>query len=73
MLVPPETPSTPAAEPEIAAPQAVALPAYQPSLEAIRELAFLYWEARGCQGAPPEEDWLRAERELRMSTATVTA
>jgi hypothetical protein len=27
-------------------------------------LAYLYWEARGCQGGSPEEDWLRAEREL---------
>ena len=71
--VPPETPSTSAAEPEIAAPQAVAPPEYQPSVEAIRELAFLYWEARGGQGGSPEEDWLRAERELRMGTATVTA
>lgn len=67
--VTPETPSTSAAEPEIAAPHAVAIPVYQPSLEAIRELAFLYWEARGCQGGSPEEDWLRAERELRMGAA----
>jgi hypothetical protein len=38
-----------------------------PELEiaAIAQLAYLYWEARGCQGGSPDEDWLRAERELR--------
>ena len=33
--------------------------------EAIAQLAYLYWEARGCQGGSPDEDWLRAEQELR--------
>jgi hypothetical protein len=32
--------------------------------EAIAVLAYSYWEARGCQGGSPEEDWLRAEQEL---------
>jgi hypothetical protein len=73
-VVPPETPSTSAAEPEIAAPPAVAaIPVYQPSSEAIAELAFLYWEARGYQGGSPEEDWLRAEQELRTRTATAVS
>jgi hypothetical protein len=36
-----------------------------PSLDAIARLAYSYWEARGCQGGSPEEDWLRAEQELR--------
>jgi hypothetical protein len=71
--VTPETPSTSAAGPEIAAPQVAAVaPLYQPTGEHIRELAFLYWEARGRQGGSPEEDWLRAEQELRMRSA-VTA
>ncbi len=35
-----------------------------PSREGIALLAYSYWEARGCQGGCPEEDWLRAEREL---------
>jgi len=70
---PPETPST-SAEPEIATPQvAAANSAYQPGLDDIRELAFLYWEARGCQGGSPEEDWLRAERELRMRNIAASA
>lgn len=71
-VVLPETPST-SAEPENAASQAVAAPVYQPSREKIAQLAFRYWESRGCQGGSPEEDWLRAERELRMRTAAVTA
>lgn len=31
----------------------------------IAELAYSYWEARGYQGGSPEEDWLRAEQQLR--------
>jgi hypothetical protein len=41
---------------------AVAVAAVSP--DQIAKLAYLYWEARGCQGGAPEEDWLRAEREL---------
>jgi hypothetical protein len=36
-----------------------------PSHEDIAALAYSYWEARGFQGGSPEEDWLRAEQELR--------
>ncbi len=35
-----------------------------PSREDIASLAYFYWEARGCQGGSPEDDWIRAEREL---------
>jgi len=35
-----------------------------PTFDAIAHLAYSYWEARGYQGGSPEEDWLRAEREL---------
>jgi len=35
------------------------------SFDDIAQLAYSYWEARGYQGGSPEEDWLRAERELR--------
>ena len=31
----------------------------------IAKLAFSYWEARGSQGGSPEEDWARAEQEIR--------
>jgi hypothetical protein len=36
----------------------------EPTREDIARLAYSYWEARGCQGGSPEEDWTRAEREL---------
>jgi len=36
-----------------------------PSHEEIAALAYSYWKARGGQGGSPEEDWLRAERQLR--------
>jgi hypothetical protein len=72
--------STPAAQPEIAEPQAIAaepvilaapqavadVTAYEPSRDEIAQQAYLYWEARGCQGGSCEEDWLRAEQELRL-------
>jgi hypothetical protein len=38
---------------------------YAPTQSAIAELAYSYWEARGCQGGSAWEDWFRAERELR--------
>ncbi len=33
--------------------------------EQIALLAYSFWEARGRQGGSPEEDWYRAEREVR--------
>lgn len=35
--------------------------------ERIALLAYSYWEARGRQGGSPEDDWLRAEREVLSS------
>jgi sugar/nucleoside kinase (ribokinase family) len=32
----------------------------------IARLAYQYWQERGCPDGSPEEDWLRAERELGM-------
>ena len=40
-----------------------------PTQEQIACLAYSYWEARGYQGGSPEEDWLRAERELADASA----
>ena len=37
--------------------------------DAVARLAYSYWEARGFVGGSPEEDWLRAERELRENHA----
>ena len=36
-----------------------------PSQDDIAVLAYSYWEARGIRGGSPEEDWLRAEQEMR--------
>ena len=44
-----------------------------PSHAEIAVLAYSYWEARGCQGGSPEEDWFRAERELHSRQTTEKA
>ena len=57
---------------------AAAAPAMQPSEELdtttqelthedIALLAYSYWQARGCPEGSPEEDWFRAESELKMT------
>ncbi len=58
------TPATSVAEP-------LAAPAYQPTHEDVAALAYSYWVARGYRGGTPEEDWLRAERELGIAAAAV--
>jgi len=35
----------------------------------IARLAYDYWEARGRNGGSPEEDWFRAEGELKARRA----
>jgi hypothetical protein len=40
-----------------------------PSNDEIAALAYSFWEARGYQGGSQEEDWLRAEEELRKRHA----
>jgi hypothetical protein len=40
--------------------------------EEIARLAYSYWEARGCEGGSPEEDWVRAEQGLRARQAAGT-
>ena len=37
--------------------------------ESIARLAYAYWQARAGQDGSPEEDWLRAEREIRRLIA----
>ena len=61
----------PASEPAEIALQTRAVTAPEPTHGEIAALAYCYWEARGCQGGSPEEDWLRAELELRSSAATM--
>jgi len=48
-----------------ATPVAAASPDSIIATEDIATLAFSYWESRGYQGGSPEEDWHRAESELR--------
>jgi hypothetical protein len=36
-------------------------------LKTIAELAYTYWEDRGRPWGSPEEDWLRAEAQLKRS------
>ena len=31
----------------------------------VAALAYEFWQARGCPDGSPEEDWFRAERELK--------
>jgi hypothetical protein len=37
--------------------------------EAIARVAYFCWEARGCPSDSPDEDWFRAEAELRSRLA----
>ena len=37
--------------------------------EQIARLAYSYWEGRGFQGGSPEEDWYRAEADIRSRSA----
>ena len=72
---PAQTVETPAAEPATAMPMAVAAvepvePMVKLSPEAVAALAYSYWQARGTAGGSPEEDWLRAEQELRVMSAS---
>ena len=53
------------ATPVVAAPAAS-----EPSREEIARLAYTLWTDRGCQGGSPEEDWMRAEQQLRASAVT---
>ena len=45
----------------------------EPSREEIAALAYSFWEARGCHGGSPEEDWIRAEEQLRTRASVATA
>jgi hypothetical protein len=39
--------------------------AVNPDYSEIARLAYLHWLDRGCPNGSPEEDWARAERDLR--------
>ena len=57
-LAPELAPVTPASVPAVARDQ-------------IATLAYQYWKERGCPDGSPQEDWLRAERELRTLAGEV--
>lgn len=63
-----ENPATPAREPETPARVEAVVTERELSHEEIARLAYSLWEARGCQGGSPDEDWIRAEQELRLRT-----
>ena len=54
-------------------PEPLAATPYEPVREEVARLAYSYWEARGCQGGCPEEDWMHAEQELRGRGAAAIA
>jgi len=64
------TPEPAAAEPALAvSAPTLSVIATEPSHEEVARLAHSYWVGRGCQGGSSEEDWLRAEREIRLAAA----
>jgi hypothetical protein len=67
-----EATPAPAIEPAASAVEAP-VPAPAPSYDDIANLAYSYWEARGYHGGSPDEDWLRAEQELRTRAAAAIA
>ena len=68
-----ENTPAPAREPETIVRQAVYVADQELSREEIARMAYALWEARGYQGGSPEEDWLRAEQELRLRATSVTS
>ena len=66
-----DVPAAPSVEPSTLKPAPVTR-AYEPSYDEIATLAYSYWTERGFQGGSPEDDWLRAEQELRTRVSTLT-
>ena len=56
----------PAAPEVVAAPKSAA-PVNGDARKQIELIAYCYWQARGCVGGDPVEDWVRAESEYRQS------
>jgi hypothetical protein len=44
-----------------------------PDRDEIARLAYSYWLARGGHGGSPEDDWFRAEQELRARRSATAA
>jgi DUF2934 family protein len=65
------TPATSVSEP--LADSTPAAPVYRFGHEDIAALAYSYWVTRGYRAGSPEEDWLRAERELARAAEVANA
>ena len=48
-------------------------PELQPNQEQIADLARALWEARGCPEGSPEDDWYRAEEQLKARVQAALA
>jgi hypothetical protein len=59
--------------PQITAPEVPAAPAAGPTRAEIALLAYSLWESRGYHGGSPEEDWLRAEEQLKARANAANA
>jgi hypothetical protein len=46
-------------------PAGAAQPEREPDRQEIAELAYQYWQHRGCPNGSSDEDWYRAEQALR--------
>jgi hypothetical protein len=67
------TPVSPTEDPEIQAEtetsiavSSISVSSVEPSREEIARVAYLNWLHRGCQHGSAEDDWFRAEQELRQ-------
>lgn len=38
----------------------------------VSDLAYLFWQSRGCPEGSPEVDWFRAERAVRLRADRIT-
>ena len=68
-----EITATPAREPETPARADTVVVERELSHEEIARVAYSLWQARGCQHGNPDEDWLRAEEQLRQRSFATTA
>lgn len=64
----PATVSAPVATPETTTPAADYSNGHYRTTDQIAQMAYFFWQERGCPNGSPDEDWLRAERELAHAT-----
>ena len=69
----PVTPSVSAVETETPNSSSTFTAEQELSREEVARLAYEFWLARGCQHGNPEEDWRRAEDEIRRRVTAASA